>query len=85
MKLYMGKYYKINSKIPGENPVVFRAKLCIFCNGKNVTNYHRCLFSGLGMSKVIKGRFPELGCIPSDDVEEISEDEFIVYSVVEEL
>jgi hypothetical protein len=67
--LKMGHYYRW---IYSPN-AVFQAKLCTFCNGKNVTNYNKCIFAGKGEIRVLG----MTGCLDqSHSLVEITEQEY---------
>lgn len=67
--LKMGHYYRWTYSRNG----VFQAKLCTFCNGKNVKNYYKCLFAGKGEIKVLGMN----GCLDqSHSIVEITEQEY---------
>lgn len=68
--ILVGKYYRYAGK-------VYRAQLCQFCNGRKVTQYHRCLFLGSGVIRTKTGSI--FNCVGSNnDIEEVSETEFLL-------
>lgn len=71
--ILMGKYYKTPWGI-------FKAELCVFCNGRKVKKYHECMLRGRGMVN-IPGHMPYLSCTTSDKLEEASDNEWVAQEV----
>lgn len=75
--LKIGHYYLLRgSSYKGSSYRAYKATLCIFCNGRCVKNYNKCLFIGRGQIKEAEGSL-HCGCIDQQKkVIEITETEY---------
>lgn len=77
MLILMGKFYRVKREIKDRTTIgrAYRAKLCTFCNGPKVENYHKCMFEGRG--EIYIGPVRYNACTDGFIFEEITEQEYI--------